>query len=257
MGAPVLIGAGIGAATSLATGGNPLQGALLGGIGGGTFGGSGALGSGFTEGGLFSLGSALPSAAGTVATSTPTLGGLTLGGATTGAVGGATAGGVAGATASPYAFGNNALEVTGNTMNPALVGSSAGGQIPFTGLDKAINAITPSGGYDPSGGNFLSNMVKQDPVGTAFLGNAAAQNLLNPSSAGIQPTQLGEIKKGATMSTAGKPLNVLSPADYTEGVTTYPLGDDLATNQIDVTGSTYSVFPERLKGFGGYGMFYR
>ena len=255
MAAPI-IGAGIGAVTSLAMGRDPLQGALLGGIGGGVFGGAGGLGSGFTEmGGLF--GSAVPSAAGTVATSTPTLGGLALGGATTGAVGGATAGGVAGATASPYAFGNNALEVTGNTMNPALVGSSAGGQIPFTGLDKAINAITPSGGYDPSGGNFLSNMVKQDPVGTAFLGTSAAQNLLNPSSAGIQPTQLGQIKKGATMSTDGKPLNVLSPADYTEGVTTYPLGDDLAANQIDVTGSTYSVFPERLKGFGGYGMFYR
>lgn len=57
MGAPVLIGAGIGAAASLATGRNPLQGALLGGIGGGTFGGSAGLGSGFTEGGLFSLGS--------------------------------------------------------------------------------------------------------------------------------------------------------------------------------------------------------
>ena len=57
MGAPVLIGAGIGAATSLAMGKNPLQGAILGGVSGGTFGGASGFGSGFTEGGLFSLGS--------------------------------------------------------------------------------------------------------------------------------------------------------------------------------------------------------
>ena len=248
MGAPVLIGAGIGAAASLATGGNPLQGALLGGIGGGTFGGSGALGSGFTEGGLFSLGSGL-SGAGTVATSTPTLGGLALEGATTGAVGGALAGGgAAGATASPYAFGNNALEVTGNTMNPALIGSSAGGQIPFTGVDRAIDAITPSGGYDPSGGNFISNMVKKDPMGSAMLANASAQNLLNPQTSGITPPQLGEIRRGATEPDVGAPLNVLSPADY---------GTDMVTDEIGVTGDVYSVFPERLKGFGGRGMFYR
>jgi len=248
MGAPVLIGAGIGAAASLATGGNPLQGALLGGIGGGTFGGSGALGSGFTEGGLFSLGSGL-TGAGTVATSTPTLGGLALEGATTGAVGGALAGGgAAGATASPYAFGNNALEVTGNTMNPALIGSSAGGQIPFTGVDRAIDAITPSGGYDPSGGNFISNMVKKDPMGSAMLANASAQNLLNPQTSGITPPQLGEIRRGATEPDVGAPLNVLSPADY---------GTDMVTDEIGVTGDVYSVFPERLKGFGGRGMFYR
>ena len=61
MGAPVLMGAGLGAVTSLAMGRDPLQGALLGGVTGGTFGGSGGLGSGFTEGGLFS--SAIPDAA--------------------------------------------------------------------------------------------------------------------------------------------------------------------------------------------------
>jgi len=255
MGAPVLIGAGIGAATSLATGGDPLQGALLGGIGGGTFGGSGALGSGFTEGGLFSLGSGL-SGAGTVATSTPTLGGLGLTGATTGATGGALASGgagaVSGATASPYAFGNNALEVTGNTMNPALVGSSAGGQIPFTGVDRAIDAITPSGGYDPSGGNFVTNMVKKDPVGTTFLGTSAAQNLLNPPTTGITPPQTGQIKPASLDPTPDQPLNVLSPADYGYDA-------DLAAGNIGVVepNTPYSLFPERKKGFGGYGMFYR
>lgn len=65
MGAPVLVGAGIGAVSSLAMGRDPLQGALLGGVTGGAFGGSGGLGSGFTEGGLF--GSAIPDAVGSQA----------------------------------------------------------------------------------------------------------------------------------------------------------------------------------------------
>ena len=55
MGPPLLIGAGLGAATSLAMGKNPFMGALLGGATGGAFGGAGGFGSGFTQGGgLFS-----------------------------------------------------------------------------------------------------------------------------------------------------------------------------------------------------------
>jgi len=65
MGAPVLIGAGIGAVTSLATGRDPLTGALLGGVTGGAFGGAEGFGSGFAEGGLF--GSAIPDAVGSQA----------------------------------------------------------------------------------------------------------------------------------------------------------------------------------------------
>ena len=59
MGPPLLIGAGLGAATSLAMGKNPFMGALLGGATGGAFGGAGGFGSGFTQGGglLSSLGS--------------------------------------------------------------------------------------------------------------------------------------------------------------------------------------------------------
>jgi len=68
MGAPVLVGAGIGAISSLATGRNPLQGALLGGVTGGAFGGSTGFGSGFTEGGLFNLGSSTLSSIPEIAT---------------------------------------------------------------------------------------------------------------------------------------------------------------------------------------------
>ena len=51
MGPPLLIGAGLGAATSLAMGKNPFMGALLGGATGGAFGGAGGFGSGFGLGG--------------------------------------------------------------------------------------------------------------------------------------------------------------------------------------------------------------
>lgn len=54
MGAPVLMGMGMGAVTSLAMGKDPLMGAALGGVTGGAFGGSEGLFSGFNEGGLFS-----------------------------------------------------------------------------------------------------------------------------------------------------------------------------------------------------------
>ena len=56
MGPPLLIGAGIGAATSLAMGKSPFMGALLGGATGGAFGGAGGFGSGFGlgEGGFLS-----------------------------------------------------------------------------------------------------------------------------------------------------------------------------------------------------------
>jgi hypothetical protein len=59
MGAPILVGAGIGALGSAITGGNPLKGALLGGVGGGLTGGATSLlnGGSFLEGaGLNSLG---------------------------------------------------------------------------------------------------------------------------------------------------------------------------------------------------------
>lgn len=131
--AHILIGAGIGAAGSLATGGDPMKGALLGGITGGAVGGA--------EGGILSS-----AGSSTVSTATPTIGGHLASGATTGAVGGATAGGVAGATASPYAFGNNALEVaSGSTMPLTATGTAS---VDPTGFDKLVDKVTPAGGYD-------------------------------------------------------------------------------------------------------------
>lgn len=192
--AHVLIGAGIGAATSLATGGDPIKGALLGGVTGGAFGGA--------EGGLF--GSAVPSTGATVATSAPTLGGLGLQGATTGAVGGATAGGVAGATASPYAFGNNALEVAGSTMNPALIGSSAGGQIPMTGFDRAIDTITPAGGYD--GPSLLDKISKNTGFDDMSTMDKLGLGLMSADAFTPQEQAQQMIDRPAPIN-PGKPLN--------------------------------------------------
>lgn len=249
MGAPVLIGAGIGAATSLATGQNPLQGALLGGIGGGAFGGAGGIGSGFTEGGLFSLGSAIPSAGSAVATSAPTLGGLELAGATTGAVGGATSGGVAATT--PYAFGTPTIASDAMVTPPILTTEGAIGTAPNL-FDKTIDAITPSGGYDAAtgtmgGDNFVSNLVKTDPIGSTMLANSAAQNLLSRPTGVVAPVDSGTVRKGAIKPTVGEPVSILSPADY--------IPSHLNSTKVNVTDQQGgSLFPFETGGFGGQTM---
>jgi len=138
MGAPVLMGAGIGAITALATGNNVFKGAALGGLGGGAFGGSTGFGSGFTEGGLFDLGS---------------------GALTNAATGGATNATAFGSAAAP----SSALDVTApategligslpyQANTPALLTNSANGaniyNIPeqYTGLQSAMQNPTING----------------------------------------------------------------------------------------------------------------
>lgn len=189
--AHILIGAGIGAATSLATGGDPVKGALLGGVTGGAFGGA--------EGGL------LEGATSAVNATTPQLGGQVLSGATTGAVGGATAGGVAGATASPYAFGNNALEVAGSTMNPALIGASSGGQIPFTKFDRAIDTITPAGGYD--GPSILDKISKNTGFDDMSTMDKVGLGLMSADAFTPQEQAQQMMQGGQQRINPGKPLN--------------------------------------------------
>ena len=125
-------------------------------------------------------------------------------GATTGAVGGATAGGVAGATASPYAFGNNALEVAGSTMNPALIGSSAGGQIPMTGFDRAIDTITPAGGYD--GPSLLDKISKNTGFDDMSTMDKLGLGLMSADAFTPQEQAQQMIDRPAPIN-PGKPLN--------------------------------------------------
>ena len=68
MGAPVMVGMGVGALTALATGKDPLMGAAVGGASGGMFGGAGGFGSGFTSGATAATtGTAVGATAGTSA----------------------------------------------------------------------------------------------------------------------------------------------------------------------------------------------
>jgi hypothetical protein len=112
MGPPLLIGAGIGAATSLAMGKSPFMGALLGGATGGAFGGAGGFGSGFGlgEGGFLSgLQGVAPEAV-----SLGTGGYANLGANALGNVGGAATGGID--------FGLNGINSTLGGTNLSLGG---------------------------------------------------------------------------------------------------------------------------------------
>lgn len=147
MGAPVLVGAGVGALASLATGRDPFQGAALGGLTGGAFGGSTGFGSGFTEGGLMDLGSNLVSsipttAAEGVATSVPaTIGESSL-------LGG-------GSALQPYNMGSSLLSSTGSPVVASQAGyQAAADQMAGSVFDTpdviASSGLSTGGGYVPS-----------------------------------------------------------------------------------------------------------
>ena len=146
MGAPVLVGAGIGAISSLATGRNPLQGALLGGVTGGAFGGSTGFGSGFTEGGLFNLGSSTLSSIPEIATEGVAQSAMT-----------------SGAPSSLLSGGGLNVDMALNPMNIGMGGTTAT-QAGFqaaspmgTVVDNAfINPSTYMGGLDDMGSSGLA-----------------------------------------------------------------------------------------------------
>ena len=258
MAAP-LVGAGIGAATSIAMGRDPLQGALLGGIGGGLFGGAGGIGSGFKELGTSGLfGSAIPSTGATVATSTPVMGGLELAGATTGAVGGATTtAGTIGAGASDYVgrfVPENLVNSTGIPMDGATsalaTGASQADNMPLLMttegargtqpnlFDKTKDLLSPAGGYS-EGDNIAQKLYQADPASSQML----AQSLFNPPTAqtdiqaNVQP-----IKRGVSQTTAGTPLDVKTPTDLELAKTV--VGDSVGG----------ALMPYRTEGFGGVNM---
>ena len=256
MAAP-LVGAGIGAVTSMAMGRDPFQGALLGGVTGGVFGGSGGLGSGFKElGGMF--GSALPSTGATVATSTPTLGGLELAGATTGAVGGATTtAGTIGAGASDYVgrfVPKNLVNSKGIPMDGATsainAGASTADNMPLLMttegakgtqpnlFDKTKDLLSPSGGYS-EGDSIAQKLYQADPASSQML----AQSLLSPNQQQVDiSADVPPITKGVTKTTAGTPLDVKTSTE-------------LSLPKTEVGGAVGgALFPYQTSGFGGVNM---
>jgi len=150
MGAPVLVGAGLGALMSSFQGGNPLQGAVLGGLGGGLTGG-------FDLGSMGSLGSA-----GVANTTTPTLGGLSMQGATSAIPGSfsatvptATASGIA--TSVPQTAGGYSSLLGGNTMlEPYNIG--------MNGVTSQLNTGATTAGMDLGSGLMSNNMVNQSTM---------------------------------------------------------------------------------------------
>ena len=213
MGAPVLVGAGIGAVTSLAMGKDPLMGAAMGGLSGGAFGGAEGFGSGFTEGGLFSLGSQAGGGVATGLANAPTMGGLELAGAASGTAASAP---VAGATASPYAFGGNAIEATREATVPSLLTGEAGGAIQPNILDTFTDKITPSGGYVADADKGLldkayDSVASMSPLEQAQLGMIALEST-TPQEQAQQMMQGGGQIKPSKEVTVGTPLAINVPS---------------------------------------------
>ena len=187
MGAPVLVGAGIGAVTSLATGRDPLQGAILGGVTGGAFGGSTGFGSGFSEGGLFNLGSAVtPSAVepaiGSAVTPefTPSL--LTN-------------------SANPMAGPMTAIVPDQYTGLTSMMSNPNIGAAQSFGLDSGASAVATGGGYTP----YSQELLRPDftPIANAQMsggGYEPSSSLLDTAYegiAGMSPTdQIGLAQVG-------------------------------------------------------------
>jgi len=194
MGAPVLVGAGVGALASLATGRDPLQGAALGGLTGGAFGGSAGFGSGFTEGGLFNLGSAITPSIPEIATE-----GVAQSAMTSGAPSSLLSGGglnvdmalnplnvgMGGTTATQAGFqAASPMNLTGATgvFDNAIINPSTY----MGGLDEAgASGLSTGGGYipDPNAENFVTDLTT--PVKTSLLediGSTAYDSLADMST---------------------------------------------------------------------------
>lgn len=219
-----LLPAAIGAGLSLISGRDPIQGALVGGVTGGLLGG-----------GFNNFASALSGGTGTAATSSaPVLGGLKLEGARQAAMNEAANQAVSGT------IGAGMNDYVGRFVPPHLVSEP----VTQAASSTVPELMTNSQGIPVDAPEPTEPML--DPYTKMMIGNTAAQSLLQPNTSGIQVPQT-EIK-GSTEPKIGSPLNVLSPGDY---------GADAVTDQIGVSGSVYSMFPEKTQGFGGRGMFYR
>lgn len=245
MGPPLLIGAGIGAATSAAMGKNPFMGALLGGATGGMFGGAGGIGSGFgaaqgaqtaataAEQGLLSTAAATEGAANMgnigMANMFNTGAGTTLGSAGT------------------YAQGLNPELYTGSQgMFDVAKGSTLGYNPSFLG-GQGAQTVASGGGYDPSffgriqnmGSNAIdsiqsgfSGMSTMDKLGLGMKGYEAA----NPQETPIDTSAQTAIRQGNPNQIA--PNFNLNPSSNLVNVPPNPLpqkGNNIGLPQLNTT----------------------
>jgi hypothetical protein len=151
---PITTGIGVGLGTSLLTGGDPLRGAALGGLGGGAFGA-------FQPGGFASgmFGSA--PAAGAVA---------------------------GGSTFAPAMLGQSAMNpaLLGQTVTPSLLSGTAGGALPLNAIDRignAVNSVTAP----------FENFASENPFLSRVGGNVLSNQIMGSQAPQMQPNPLSQI----------------------------------------------------------------
>lgn len=151
---PITTGIGLGVGTSLLTGGNPLTGAALGGLGGGAFGA-------FQPGGFASGWFGTPAAAG------------------------ATAGG---SSFAPAILGQSTMNpaLLGQTVTPSLLSGTAGGALPLGAVDKisnAVNSVTAP----------FENWAAENPYLSKVGGNLLSNQIMGSNAPQMQPNPLSQI----------------------------------------------------------------
>jgi hypothetical protein len=154
MNEPITTGIGIGLGTSLLTGGDPLRGAALGGLGGGAF---GAFQPGGFASGMFSS----APAAGTVA---------------------------GGSTFAPAMLGQSAMNpaLLGQTVTPSLLSGTAGGALPLNAIDRignAVNSVTAP----------FENFAAENPFLSRVGGNVLSNQIMGSQAPQMQPNPLSQI----------------------------------------------------------------
>jgi len=151
---PITTGIGVGLGTSLLTGGNPLTGAALGGLGGGAF---GAFQPGGFASGMFN--------------STPAVSTVT-----------------GGSTFAPAILGQSTMNpaLLGQTVTPSILSGTAGGALPLNAFDRignAVNSVTAP----------FENFAAENPFLSRVGGNLISNQIMRSNAPQMQPNPLSQI----------------------------------------------------------------
>jgi len=151
---PITTGIGVGLGTSLLTGGNPLTGAALGGLGGGAF---GAFQPGGFASGMFGSAPAVSTVTG-------------------------------GSTFAPAILGQSTMNpaLLGQTVTPSLLSGTAGGALPLGAIDRignAVNSVTAP----------FENFAAENPYLSRMGGNLLSNQIMGSQAPQMQPNPLSQI----------------------------------------------------------------
>ena len=151
---PITTGIGVGLGTSLLTGGNPLTGAALGGLGGGAF---GAFQPGGFASGMFSSAPAVSTVTG-------------------------------GSTFAPAILGQSTMNpaLLGQTVTPSILSGTAGGALPLNAFDRignAVNRVTAP----------FENFAAENPFLSRVGGNLISNQIMGSQAPQMQPNPLSQI----------------------------------------------------------------